>query len=391
MIYIEKEILDIREEIIKVRRVLHQIPEVGFKEEKTNAFIIEKLQEYGIKVYKDVAKTGVIGYLKGNIGDRTIAFRADMDALSVEEKTNLSYASKHKGMMHACGHDGHMAIVLGLAKFLSLHAEKLRDNIVFLFQPAEEGPGGAKPMIEEGVIEKFQIDNIVGLHVYPEVEEGKIGCKEGPMMAQTGEFDIIINGQSGHGAIPQKAKDSIVIAADLISTYQTIISRNINPVEGAVLTIGKMYGGERRNIIAGDVTLEGTLRAFNEETYETIKERMIKIAKGIEIVHNCKIEVIFRDMYPAVINDKNLVEKLIKAVGKENVVNMEPQMISEDFSYFQRKIPGLFFFLGVRNEEKECIYPLHNNKFTFNEEILLTGVQVYLNLLRQINGLDKKL
>ncbi|TCO71468.1 M20 metallopeptidase family protein [Marinisporobacter balticus] len=386
MIHIEKEILDVKEEVVLIRRTLHQIPEIGFEEEKTSAFIIQKLEAYGIEVYKHIAKTGVVGYLKGTIGDRTIAFRADMDALSMEEKTDVDYASKHKGMMHACGHDAHMSIVLGLAKLLSMHKDKVKDNIVFLFQPAEEGPGGAEPMIEERVIEKFHIDKIMGLHVFPEVKEGKIGCKKGPLMAQTGEFDIKVYGQSGHGAMPQKANDAIIIASNLLSIYQTIISRNINPTEGAVLTIGKMWGGERRNIIAAEVCLEGTLRAFSEEVYKKMKKRMIEIANGIEKMYDCRVEVIFRDMYPAVNNDENMVEDLVDAIGGENIDLIEPQMIAEDFSYFQRKIPGIFFFLGVKNEEKGHIYPLHNSRFTFNEEVLLTGIQVYVTFLRHIKG-----
>ncbi|QZY56273.1 M20 metallopeptidase family protein [Crassaminicella profunda] len=388
MIHIEKEIIKIKEEVILTRRELHKIPEIAFEEEKTSGFIVEKLEEYGVKVYKNIAKTGVIGYLKGSVGEKTIAFRADMDALNIEEATKLSYRSKHKGMMHACGHDAHMGVVLGLAKYLSMNKEKLIDNIVFLFQPAEEGPGGARPMIEEGVLEKFHIDKIIGLHVYPEVKEGRVGCKKGPMMAQTGEFDIVIYGESGHGAIPQKAKDSIVIAANLITSYQTIVSRSINPVKGAVLTIGKMWSGERRNIIAANAHLEGTLRAFHEDVYKKMKERMIDLAKGIEKMYDCRIDIIFRDMYPAINNDADLVDTLIKAVGRENIDLVEPQMIAEDFSYFQKEIPGLFFFLGVRNEKEEAIYPLHNCCFNFHEDVLLMGIQVYVNILRTMNGFE---
>ncbi|WZL74472.1 M20 family metallopeptidase [Clostridiaceae bacterium 35-E11] len=388
MIDIEQEVKDLKEEIVNIRRTLHQIPEVGFEEIKTSTFIISKLKEYGIKSYTHIAKTGIVGYLEGHIGKKTIAFRADMDALTIEEKTDLPYPSKHKGMMHACGHDAHMAILLGFAKFLCKNKKNLKDNIVLVFQPAEEGPGGAQPMIEEGIVEKFHIDQIVGLHVFPEVEEGKIGCRSGAMMAQTGEFDIKICGQSGHGAIPQNAKDAIVIAGNLISTYQTIISRNINPMEGAVLTIGKMWGGERRNIIAGEVVLEGTLRAFQESTYNKIKTRMQEVVKGLETIYHCSIDVVFRDMYPAVVNDEKLVHTLVEAIGKNNMDWIEPQMIAEDFSYFQQKIPGLFFFLGIKNKEKGYIHSLHNCQFIFDEDVLLTGVQVYVNLLRQMKGLE---
>ncbi|QXM05575.1 M20 metallopeptidase family protein [Crassaminicella indica] len=388
MIHIEKEIIKLKDEVMLIRRELHKIPEIGFEEEKTSQFIAKKLEEYGIKVYKNITKTGVVGYLKGSVGKNTIAFRADMDALSIKEETNLSYKSEHEGFMHACGHDAHMSVVLGLAKYLSFHKENVRDNIVFLFQPAEEGPGGAQPMIEEGVLEKFNIDKIIGLHVYPEVVQGKIGCKKGALMAQTGEFDIKVYGESSHGAIPQKGKDSIVIAANIISAYQTIISRSTNPIEGAVLTIGKMWAGERRNVIAGSAYLEGTIRTFHEEVYKKIKERMSAIAKGIEKMYDCRIEITFRDMYPAVVNDDELVDVLINAIGNENIEFIEPQMIAEDFSYFQRQIPGLFFFLGVRNEKEGYVYPLHHCQFNFHEEVLLTGIQVYVNILRTLKGLE---
>lgn len=387
MINIEKAVEGLKEEVIAIRRRLHQIPEAGFEEYKTSVFVINKLKEYGIKSYTNIAQTGIIGYVEGSVGEKTIAFRADMDALTIEEKTDLPYSSRHGGMMHACGHDAHMAILLGLAKFLCENKKMLKDNIVLLFQPAEEGPGGAQPMIEEGIIEKFHIDQIVGLHVFPEVEEGRIGCRPGAMMAQTGEFDIKIHGQSGHGALPQKAKDAIVIGANLISIYQTIISRNINPVEGAVLTVGKMWGGERRNIIAGEVFLEGTLRAFKASNYHKIKSRMQEVAKGLETIYNCSIDLVFRDMYPAVTNDEEMVHTLIKAIGKDNIDWIEPQMISEDFSYFQQKIPGLFFFLGTKNEEKGYTHSLHNCRFAFHEDVLLTGIQVYVNLLRHMEGL----
>ena len=384
MISIEKSIAILGEELCQIARDLHQIPENGFEEYKTSAYIIEKLKSFEIEVYAGIAQTGIVGLLRGNEGKETIAFRADMDALSVEEKTNFLYASKHPGMMHACGHDAHMTILLGLAKYLGAHRKYLKQNIVFLFQPAEEGPGGAEPMIQAGVLEQFHIDKILGLHVFPEVDAGRVAAKSGPMMAQAGEFDILIKGRSGHGAIPHMAKDSIVAAAALVSSYQSIVSRSIDPMEGAIVTIGKMWGGERRNIIAGEVHLEGTVRAFREEVFECIKRRMALIAQGIETAYECSVEVVFRDMYPAVTNDEKLFEDFVEAVGKEHVDVIAPQMIAEDFSYFQKEIPGLFFFLGAKSEEHNCIYPLHNCLFQYPEEILMTGVQVYIQYLRHV-------
>ncbi|MBF8984859.1 amidohydrolase [Lutibacter sp. B2] len=381
-----EEIFNLNQEVIDIRRNLHQIPELAYEEYKTSGFIVKKLEQYGIDVYKNIAKTGVVGFLKVKDAKNTIAFRADMDALNVEEKTDLDFKSIHKGNMHACGHDGHMTILLGFAKFLSENSERLKENIAFIFQPAEEGPGGAEPMIEEGIIEKFNIKQIMGLHVFPELQQGKIGCKKGPMMAQAGEFDISINGKGAHGARPHEGNDAIIIMSNIISTYQTIISRNIDPIEGGVLTIGKVWAGERRNIIAQEASLEGTIRVFNEDVYNKIKNRMVEIAKGMEKTYNCTIDIVFRDMYPAVVNDDDLVDQLVEVVGGENVEWIKPQMISEDFSYFQRKIPGLFFFLGTRNEEKGYVNSLHNSKFTFDEKILLVGIQIYLDMLKKIGA-----
>ncbi|RKD27313.1 hippurate hydrolase [Caminicella sporogenes DSM 14501] len=382
MIQVCKEIENLSDEIINIRRYLHQIPELGFEEYETSKYIAKYLEDIGIQVYKNVAKTGVVGYIRGNNPKRTVAFRADIDALPVEENTKVPYCSKYLGKMHACGHDGHTAILLGLAKYLSLNKDKLRDNVLLIFQPAEEGPGGAEVIIREGILKKFKVDCIYGLHLYPEVEEGKVALRSGPLMAQTGEFDIYIYGKSGHGAIPQNAVDSIIISADVINSLQTIISRSINPIKPAVLTIGRIEGGERRNVIAGKVVLEGTIRAFEESVYNKIKDRMIEILKGKEIVHNCKIELIFRDMYPPVNNDENMVNRFIDIIGKENIEIIDPQMISEDYSYYQRELPGLFFFLGVRNEKEGYIYPLHNSQFNFNERVLAMGVQIYVNLLK---------
>ncbi|MEW9123928.1 MAG: M20 family metallopeptidase [Thermotaleaceae bacterium] len=390
MISIDKDVAAIGEDVFESARILHQIPESGFEEYKTSAYIIEKLKELEIEVHTQIAQTGIVGLLRGKDGSKTIAFRADMDALTVDERTNSLYTSKHKGMMHACGHDAHMAILLGLAKYLANHREKLMQNVVFIFQPAEEGPGGAKPMIEAGILENFKVDKILGLHVFPEVEEGKIATRPGPLMAQCGEFDIVIHGRSGHGAIPHMAKDAIVAAGTLISSYQSIVSRSVDPMEGAILTIGKMWGGERRNIIAGEVYLEGTVRAFREDVYDAIKRRMALIAKGVEAAYECEVDLIFRDMYPAVTNDPSLFEEFEAAVGKDSVELISPQMIAEDFSYFQKEVPGLFFFLGVRNEDHDCIYPLHNCQFQYREEVLLTGIQVYATYLKHIGVLKNE-
>ncbi len=389
MIKLDKDMQNILQLIIKTRRDLHQIPELGFKEYKTNEYIISFLKNLEIDTIEKTAGTGVLAYFKGSEGNKTIAFRADIDALPISERTDVEYSSTHNGMMHACGHDGHTAILLGLAMYLSRNRTKLKDNILLIFQPAEEGPGGAEIIVKEGVFKRYNIDSIYGLHLYPDIEEGKIGLKTGPMMAQTGEFDIHVKGKSGHGAMPHNSKDSIVIASELVNSIQNIISRSIDPVEPAVITIGRIEGGERRNVIAGEVIMEGTMRAFNESVYKKMKRKMKIISKSLAMAQDCEIDVIFRDMYPFVNNDKKLADNFIAAIGKEHIEIVKPQMTAEDFSYYQRAVPGLFFFLGVRNEEQGYIYSLHNSKFNFNENVLALGVQVYANTLIHNKSLER--
>lgn len=381
MVNIDKAVERMKDEIIQIRRELHQIPELGFEEFKTNMYINKFLKKLNIDAYEKTAETGILAYFKGQEGDKTVAFRADIDALPILEKTDAPYSSFHKGKMHACGHDGHTAILLGLAKYLSFNKSKIRDNILLIFQPAEEGPGGAEIIIKDKVLKRYNVNSIYGLHLYPDIEEGKVGVKSGPIMAQTGEFDIFIKGKSGHGAMPHNAKDSIVIASELVGSLQQIVSRNLDPIEPAVITIGRIEGGERRNVIAGEVVMEGTMRAFNESVYKKIKRKMTIIAKSLAMAHDCEIDIVYRDMYPYVNNDNKLTDNFIEAIGRENVEIVKPQMTAEDFSYYQREVPGLFFFLGVRNEEKDFIYSLHNSKFNFSEEVLLTGIQTYIKIL----------
>ncbi|KPU27757.1 amidohydrolase [Caloranaerobacter sp. TR13] len=368
----------IGEEMKAIRRELHKIPETGLNEHKTSNYIIEKLEKYGYIIEK-VAGTGIVAYKKGRVFKKAIAFRADMDGLRVNEQTGVNYSSNENGMMHACGHDGHMAILLGLASYLSDF--ELERDIILLFQPAEEGPGGAEIIVNEGILEKYNVEYIFGLHILPDLEQGKIGITPGPMMAQTGEFDIKITSKGGHGAMPHTAIDSIYVASQLVSSYQSIISRNIEPIEGCVLTIGKIEGGKARNIIADNVRLEGTIRAFNTEVYNKIKKRMVEINFGLEKMFNVNICMEIRDMYPPVVNDYKLFE-IIKDLFKDEIKIIKPMMISEDFSYYQREIPGLFFMLGSRNERKGFIHPLHSCYFNFDEEILKIGLDTYLKICK---------
>ncbi|MDH8677582.1 M20 family metallopeptidase [Fusibacter bizertensis] len=369
----------LKEKVYEDRKALHLIPEAGFCEYKTSAYIQNVLKELDVE-YELVGGTGIVALFKGISPTQTLAFRTDMDGLSVKEESSFETHSTHDNFMHACGHDGHMAMMLGLARVLSSSDVKIVDNILLIFQPAEEGPGGAEVLVNEGILEKYNVSEIYGIHVFPSVAQGKIGLCPGPMMAMTGEFDIDIYARSAHGAMPHTGIDGIVIASEVILGLQSIVSRNISPINPAVLTIGKMDAGERRNIIAGKARLEGTIRAFDKVVYNQIKTRMTKYLAGIEAAYEVKIEIEYRDMYPPVVNDQRLFTEFVNFHGVQCEV-IEPQMISEDFSYYQEKVPGLFYFVGTYNEEKDYVYPLHNSKFNFDNRILLDGMQSYINIL----------
>jgi len=383
---IDKDIKELEKLVIEFREYFHSNPEVSNEEKETSGYIERYLEDLGFEIRRSSSGYGLTALLRGTEGKKTYGLRADMDALSVTEQNDRPYKSTKEGVMHACGHDGHMAMLLAFARYGASIKSKIKNNILFIFQHAEEGPGGALPMIEEGLLSNPSLDGVFGFHIFPEVEEGKVALREGAMMAQTGEFDVVIKGKSSHGAIPQNGIDSIVIASNLVLMFQQIVSRNINPVEGSVVTIGKMYGGERRNVIAGSTVLEGTIRAFNEEVYNTIKDRMLSLCKGMEAAYNCDIDMIFRDMYPPVINDKNFTRVIFDVLGEAGL-EINPLMISEDFSYFQRITPGVFMMLGSKNEKEGYVHPLHNCKFDFNPRVLLYGLQTYKNLINRLETL----
>lgn len=366
---------NITNQIYNHRKNLHSIGELGRKEYKTSKYIRDFLDSIGVE-YKTYIETATVGIFKGKNPKKTIAFRSDIDALATPN-----------GVEHLCGHDGHMSILLGLIQYINSNKEALNDNIVFIFQPAEEGPGGAEALIESGIFKEYKIDEIYGLHIYPEIPEGYIGIRDGYFMAQSGEFDIQIKTKSAHGAMPQNGIDAIVVASNIINSLQTIVSRNISPIDNAVVTVGQMTAGSIRNIVAQDALLQGTMRTFSPETYNRMKNRMKEICKGYESVYNCKIDVKIRDSYPAVNNDKGLYNEFIDILDRDKIIYLDPLMISEDFSYYQMEVPGLFFMLGSRNEEKGFVDGLHNINFNFDEKILSYGLEIYLKILKYKNSI----
>lgn len=371
---------------VNARRYLHQIPEIGFDLYQTSDFIRKELKKMGY-VTEATAKTGIVAYRPGK-QPRSICFRADMDALRILEKTGLPFSSVHEGCMHACGHDGHMAMVLGLAKAVSLMPET-ELSLLFLFQPAEEGPGGAEVIVEEGILEKYRVSSIFGVHLFPLIEEGKIGLREGPMMAQSGEFTTRITGKSSHGAQPHLGHDAILASGNLITAYHSIISRNFNPLSSNVITIGTIQGGDAMNIIASDVTMTGTVRSFKEEEYQFLKRRMQELNEGISHAFGVQINTDFCDRYPPVMNDSLLYKKIRASLPEEEIILPELMMISEDFAYYQKAVPGLFALIGCKNEAKGYVNPLHSCCFDFNEEVLSQGIRYLLTVLKVMNDITK--
>lgn len=379
---IRPEIKKIEKDIINWRRDFHRYPELGFKEQRTSKVIGELLSSFGLSPQMNIGKTGVIADLSFGDGP-TIALRADMDALPMQETSGLDFASVNDGVMHACGHDGHMAMLLGAAKSLSEQSHKLHGTVRFIFQPAEEGAGGARYMIEDGCL--HNIDEIYGIHLWNYQPVGEVGIKEGPVLAAADMFDITIKGIGGHGAAPQGTIDTVVIASHLIQAFQTIISRNTNPLESTVITIGKIQGGHNFNIISDEVKLSGTARAYTEENRQLIKTRMLEIISGIEKTFSAKISFDYEDGYPPTINHekqtKNVLEASKKVVG-DKAKAPYLSMGGEDFAYYLKEKPGCFFFVGsAPNKNKLFETPHHCSHFTMDEKALLIGPSIYLNLV----------
>jgi len=379
---IHPQIQSLKNKIIETRRDFHKHPELSFQEKRTSQIVAKQLESFNIKVQRNIGKTGVVGTLNGNNPGKTIAFRADMDALPIQETGDSTYKSVNDGIMHACGHDAHTSMLLGAAEVLSNMKNNINGTIKFIFQPAEEGFGGAKFMINDGAIDG--VDAIYGLHVWNYQKSGTVGIKTGPVMAAADIFSIKIKGVGGHGAAPQGTIDCIVVASHLIQAFQTIVSRNTNPLESTVVTIGQINGGDNFNIIADEITLEGTTRAYTEKNRLLIKNRMNEIIKGIELTFGAKIILDYKDGYPPVINNESITENVTEAAKKivgENVIDPYLSMGGEDFSYFSNEIPGCFFFLGTAPKDRPLMsVPQHCSHFDIEEEAMLIGSSIFVEL-----------
>ncbi|MCM3568565.1 M20 family metallopeptidase [Neobacillus mesonae] len=371
-------------DIVSWRRYMHQHPELSFKEEKTALYIKEKLESFGLKVKTNIGGHGLIGILEGAQPGKTIALRADFDALPINDEKDVPYKSQTSGVMHACGHDGHTAALLGTAKALSEFREQLKGKVIFIFQPAEETPpGGAKFMVEEGVLDG--VDYVFGAHLDSKTPVGKVTTGEGFQMAAVDKFKITIQGKGGHGARPHEAIDSIVIASEIVSSLQKIVSRQVDPLKSAVVTIGVFQAGSAFNVIADKAVLEGTVRTFDEDVRKQVEEQIRRIAKGIADTSGAAAAVDYLNGYPALYNHPKETQTvrnvLIEEFSEENVEEMVPSMGAEDFSYFLLEKPGTYFRAGSKNEDEATRYPHHHPRFDIDERALLNICRSFVKIV----------
>jgi amidohydrolase len=382
-------IRSLQPQLVDWRRRLHQKPELGFQEKLTAQFVSQKLQEWGIEHQTGIAETGIVATIRGNNStQKVLAIRADMDALPIQELNEVPYCSQHDGVMHACGHDGHTAIALGTAYYLHQNRDTFGGTVKIIFQPAEEGPGGAKPMIEAGVLKNPDVDAIIGLHLWNNLPLGTIGVRAGALMAAVELFRCTVLGKGGHGAMPHQTIDSIVVAAQIINALQTIVARNVNPIDSAVVTVGELHAGTAENVIADTASMRGTVRYFNPELKSLFHQRVEQIIAGICQSHGARYDLDYWSLYPPVINDASIAE-LVRSVAQEVVetpVGVVPEcqtMGGEDMSYFLQEVPGCYFFLGSANPEKGLAYPHHHPRFDFDETVLAMGVEMFVRCVEK--------
>jgi carboxypeptidase Ss1 len=366
-------------EMIETRRAVHQHPELAYHEVETAKLVAGRLESLGIDVKTGVGGTGVLGTLKGGNKGKVVALRADMDGLPVQEMADVEFRSRVDGAMHACGHDTHVAMLLGAARILAEHRKDLHGTVKFFFQPAEEngGRGGALPMIEDGVMRNPGVDYVFGLHISGDRRKGEFGLVEGPAMAAPDTFKIRVIGRGGHGSAPHETVDPVYVAAQLILALQGVSARMIDPVRPFVLSVGSVHAGTKENIIPDDAVLEGTIRTLDEKTRRTAKSKVSEVARGVCRAFGARAEVEFeRDAYPVTVNDPKttaVVARVLRNVGGAGVRKMEPILGGEDFSRFLQRAPGTFYFLGTRNPAKGCVYPTHSSRFKIDEDVLKFG------------------
>ena len=374
------------DEVVAIRRDLHEHPELGFEETRTAAIVAERLRRLGYDVHEGIAVTGVVGVLEGGKPGKTIMLRADMDALPLPEENEVAYKSRITGKMHACGHDGHVAMLLGAAELLAARAADVSGTLVLCFQPAEEGRGGAQAMVEEGMLERFGVERAYGLHLFSLIPTGLLGFREGPFYASSDSTEITIQGSGGHGAAPHLSVDPVLVAAEFVASVQKVVSRQIDPLEPAVVTIGAIHAGTTHNVIPSVATLLGTVRAFNGEVRSKMAERIERVLRGVCEAAGASYTFDYLWRYPVTSNDAEqtaYVRALAEAeFGDDRVLMSEKHMGAEDFSFFAEKVPATYFVLGCMGDP-DSAFPHHHGRFNIDERALETGVRIMTAL-----GLD---
>ena len=399
------------DQLIADRRNFHRQPELAYNEHLTSAAVNERLSRHGYEVKSGVGRTGVVGLMRGTkeaseasseaalsdnegavLSERTLLYRADMDALPIREENDVEYRSVHDGVMHACGHDAHVAIALAVAKRIAAERDQLNGSLKLAFQPAEEGGNGALAMIEDGVLEDPKVTAAVGLHVWNNLPVGTVGVFAGALMAAVDEFELVIQGAGGHGAMPQQTVDAIVTAAQVITALQTVVSRNVSPLDSAVVTIGKFNAGTAFNIIADAATLRGTVRTFNKETHRKIPEMVERVIRGACESMGAGYKLNYIRQSSPLVNNAEICELVAECaaevLGAENVIRDESvrTMGGEDMAYFLERVPGCYFFLGTRNEARGLTHPHHSPRFDIDESALASGVEIMTRIVRRYLG-----
>jgi amidohydrolase len=377
------EIVAYKDELTEWRRDIHAHPELCYQENRTADLVAKRLQSFGIEVTRGIAKTGVVGTLKAGTGNRAIGLRADMDALPLHEKNQFSHRSRHDGKMHACGHDGHTTILLGAARYLA-KTRNFDGTVYFIFQPAEEGGGGGKMMVEEGLFERFPVEAVYGLHNAARHPVGKFFTRPGPVMAASASFDLQVTGRGSHAARPESGHDAVVAAAHVVTALQSVVSRTISPFDSAVVSVTQIHGGDAYNIIPEEVLIRGNCRAYRKEVMDRMEANIRRVAENTAAAHGASAHLDFRRAYPPLINHARETEIACDAaalvVGDTNVDrNGTPRMASEDFSYMLEARPGAFIFLGNGDGEGTC--DVHNPRYDFNDEILPVGASYFARLI----------
>jgi len=381
---INQKIAAFRGEMTAWRRDLHAHPETAFEEHRTSEFVADKLEGFGIEVVRGLAGTGVVGVLKGSQeGERAIGLRADMDALDIHEQTNRAWASKTRGKMHACGHDGHTTMLLGAAKYLS-ETRDFAGTAYFIFQPAEENEGGGRVMVEDGLFERFAMQEVYGLHNWPGMPVGQIGVREGPMMAAYDIFEITVTGHGAHGAMPHEGIDPVLVSAHIVTGLQTIASRNVHPLAGLVVSVTQVHGGDAWNVIPEQVVLRGTVRSFSPQVQDMAQANLSRIAKGVAAAHGAEAAVRYERRYPATVNSaaetRHAARIAAAVVEPGNVLDdVTPSMGSEDFAFMLQKRPGSYIWLGAGESHPN----LHSPHFDFNDDILPIGASYWAKLVEE--------